>query len=111
MQRNLAIYFCGSIRAGRQDVDLYSRIIGKLEKYGEVLTPFVGDKSITIKGSEHTGGDKGIHDRDVELLQKSDGNYIIFLYSSFRESNNRHRQRLVAIFIVFLTDVLVKLGT
>ena len=23
-----AIYFCGSIRAGRQDVDLYQRIIG-----------------------------------------------------------------------------------
>ena len=24
-----AIYFCGSIRAGRQDVDLYQRIIGQ----------------------------------------------------------------------------------
>ncbi len=70
-----AIYFCGSIRAGRQDVDLYERIIGKLEQYGKVLTPFVGDKSITIKGSEHEGGDKGIHDRDVELLQQSDGNF------------------------------------
>jgi len=69
------IYFCGSIRAGRQDVDLYKRIIDKLEQFGEVVTPFVGDKTITVKGSEHTGGDIGIHDRDVELLLKS--NYIV----------------------------------
>jgi hypothetical protein len=68
------IYFCGSIRAGRADVDLYKRIIDKLESYGEVLTPFVGDKTITERGSEHSGGDKGIHDRDVELLQQSQGN-------------------------------------
>lgn len=67
------IYFCGSIRAGRQDVELYARMIGKLDSYGKVLTPFVGDSKITVKGSEHTGGDKGIHDRDVELLEKSDG--------------------------------------
>lgn len=70
------IYFCGSIRAGRQDVDLYSRIIEKLKTYGDVLTPFVGDKSITIKGSEHEGGDKGIHDRDVAMLEESTGLYL-----------------------------------
>ena len=68
-----AIYFCGSIRAGRQDVDLYSRIIDQLEHFGQVLTPFVGDKAITVTGSEHEGGDKGIHDRDVEMLQRSQG--------------------------------------
>ena len=70
------IYFCGSIRAGRQDVDLYKRIIDKLEQFGEVVTPFVGDKTITVKGSEHTGGDIGIHDRDVELLLKSNCKYF-----------------------------------
>ena len=67
------IYFCGSIRAGRQDVDLYSTLIEKLNVFGKVLTPFVGDKTITISGSEHEGGDKGIHDRDVELLEQSQG--------------------------------------
>ena len=41
--------------------------------FGKVLTPFVGDKTITISGSEHEGGDKGIHDRDVELLEQSQG--------------------------------------
>lgn len=65
------IYFCGSIRAGRDDVDLYARIVEKLGAYGKVLTPFVADKKITSLGSEHEGGDKGIHDRDVKLLKES----------------------------------------
>ena len=78
-----SIYFCGSIRAGRQDVDLYQRIIQKLEKFGQVLTPFVGDKSITIKGSEREGGDKGIHDYDVGLLQRSDCKYILTYLFAF----------------------------
>ena len=68
-----AIYFCGSIRAGRQDVDLYQRIIDQLGEYGRVLTAFVGDKNITAMGSEHEGGDKGIHDRDVAMLEESKG--------------------------------------
>ena len=76
------IYFCGSIRAGRQDVELYARMIGKLDSYGKVLTPFVGDSTITVKGSEHSGGDKGIHDRDVELLEKSDGKHRYSVSSS-----------------------------
>ena len=36
----------------------------------KVLTPFVADKTITELGSEHPGGDKGIHDRDVQLLNQ-----------------------------------------
>ena len=70
------IYFCGSIRAGRQDVDLYAILIRKLSNYGVVLTPFVGDKSIASPGSEHEGGDKGIHDSDVQLLEQSEGIYL-----------------------------------
>merc|ERR1711962_368577 len=65
------IYFCGSIRAGRQDVDLYGVLTEMLAKYGQVVTPFVADKTITITGSEHEGGDRGIHDRDVTLLRES----------------------------------------
>ena len=42
------IYFCGSIRAGRQDVDLYGVLTEMLAKYGQVVTPFVADKTITI---------------------------------------------------------------
>ena len=58
------------MRAGRQDVDLYGSLVEKLGRYGEVLTPFVADKSITNLGSEHEGGDREIHDRDVKLLRQ-----------------------------------------
>ena len=51
-------------------MDLYGTLVEKLGKYGDVLTPFVADKSITNLGSEHTGGDRAIHERDVELLQQ-----------------------------------------
>ena len=44
------IYFCGSIRAGRQDVDLYGNLVQMLSQYGQVLTPFVADKTITVTG-------------------------------------------------------------
>ena len=66
----MLIYFCGSMRAGRQDVELYGQLVDKLGKFGEVLTPFVADQSITNLGSEHEGGDRGIHDRDVALLRQ-----------------------------------------
>ena len=44
------IYFAGSIRAGREDVDLYLGIIKHLQNYGHVLTEHVADKSISIMG-------------------------------------------------------------
>ena len=72
MARRLQIYFCGSMRAGRQDVTLYGDLVTSLGRWGDVLTPFVADKAITLMGSEHEGGDVGIHDRDVELLQQAD---------------------------------------
>lgn len=67
------IYFCGSMRAGRQDVDLYSVLINKLSSFGEVLTPFVGDKSLTKCDSEYEGGDKVIHDKAVGQLEEASG--------------------------------------
>jgi hypothetical protein len=67
------IYFCGSIRAGRGDADLYGRIVKKLETHGKVLTPFVADPSLTATDSAEGGvlDDRGIHDRDVRLLTES----------------------------------------
>ncbi|XP_076033512.1 putative 2'-deoxynucleoside 5'-phosphate N-hydrolase 1 isoform X2 [Oratosquilla oratoria] len=46
------IYFCGSIRAGRDDVGVYQKIVDELKKYGEVLTPHVADPSVTAVGGE-----------------------------------------------------------
>lgn len=48
------IYFCGSIRGGRDDAALYKCIIDQLKQYGEVLTEHVGDANIMEK-------EKGIH--------------------------------------------------
>lgn len=45
------IYFAGSIRAGRDDADLYLRLIKELQQYGTVLTEHVGCKTVE-KGNE-----------------------------------------------------------
>ena len=44
------IYFAGSIRAGREDADLYGRIIRLLQRYGTVLTEHVGDCNLEKTG-------------------------------------------------------------
>ena len=44
------IYLCGSIRGGRQDVEIYGKIAEKLKKYGTVLTPFVADPNVRDEG-------------------------------------------------------------
>ena len=66
------IYFCGSMRAGRQDVQLYGNLVAALGRWGEVLTPFVADPSITEVDSEYEGGDLAIHERTMGLLQRAD---------------------------------------
>jgi nucleoside 2-deoxyribosyltransferase len=60
------IYFSGSIRGGREDAKLYSRIIRELKKYGDVLTEHVGSDDIG-----NTLSDREIHDRDVQWLEKA----------------------------------------
>ena len=49
-QMSLKIYFCGSIRAGRQDADLYARLIKLLQGYGTVLTEHVGSLKLEEEG-------------------------------------------------------------
>ncbi|XP_041468987.1 putative 2'-deoxynucleoside 5'-phosphate N-hydrolase 1 isoform X1 [Lytechinus variegatus] len=69
--RQLKIYFCGSIRGGRQDAELYARIIKQLEAYGKVLTEHVGHKDCT---TFPTGAktDVEIYDQDMAWLEDSD---------------------------------------
>ena len=40
------VYFCGSIRGGRDDAELYKRIIEQIKQYGTVLTEHVGKHDI-----------------------------------------------------------------
>ncbi len=76
----IKVYFCGSIRAGRADADLYAKIIERLKnKHGcKVLTAFVGDPNLTQMGSEVEGGtDFTIHDRDMRWLEEADGKLLV----------------------------------
>ncbi|KAM4599823.1 5-hydroxymethyl-dUMP N-hydrolase [Fundulus diaphanus] len=67
------IYFCGSIRGGRSDQQLYLRIVRELQRYGSVLTEHVGSAELSDTGEEGpAGADKAIHDRDLEWLQQAD---------------------------------------
>ena len=64
------IYFCGSIRGGRQDAALYHDMVAFLKQYGPVLTEHVGDLSLTAQGNDGTAG--AIWQRDTEWLRQSD---------------------------------------
>ncbi|XP_048125110.1 2'-deoxynucleoside 5'-phosphate N-hydrolase 1 [Alosa alosa] len=67
------IYFCGSIRGGRDDVALYQKIVKKCQQYGTVLTEHVSHGHLTEKGEDASlEGDKAIHDRDMKWLTMTD---------------------------------------
>jgi hypothetical protein len=61
------IYFGGSIRGGRDNVEIYNFMINYLKKFGKVLTEHVGDKNLNLEGEKGLL-DKFIHDRDVGWL-------------------------------------------
>lgn len=63
----MKVYFCGSIRGGRDDAALYHRIIGKIKEYGTVLTEHIGDLALNENLS-----DNGIWRRDTNWLIESD---------------------------------------
>jgi hypothetical protein len=64
------IYFAGSIRGGRNDLELYREIIGYLTNFGEVLTEHIGDAGLSPMGE--TGiSDSEIYHRDIYWLSQS----------------------------------------
>lgn len=66
----MRIYFAGAIRGGRQDAELYHKIVEQLSKYGEVLTEHVADTELGVLGQDI--GDRKIHDRDLDWLRQAD---------------------------------------
>ncbi|MFU8867967.1 nucleoside 2-deoxyribosyltransferase [Natronococcus sp.] len=66
------IFFSGSIRGGRDDVDLYADLIGLLEQHGTVLTEHVGTEDVEAKEREAGLTDGDIHDQDVAWLRQAD---------------------------------------
>ena len=67
----MKIYFAGSIRAGRGDVGLYSKIVSYLKNYGKVLTSHVADESIGLEGEDNME-DRNIYKRDYKWLLECD---------------------------------------
>ena len=65
------IYFCGSIRGGRDLAETYAKMIGMLESYGKVLTEHLGSNE-EIESKDRILSDKKIHDSDLQWIIESD---------------------------------------
>ena len=65
------IYFAGSIRGGRENTDVYKRIIDYINRTDTVLTEHIGlgSLSVTTRTKED---DVHIYERDTEWLRLSD---------------------------------------
>jgi hypothetical protein len=72
MAASRSVYFAGSIRGGRDDVELYKVIVAHLQKVGKVLTEHVASDELTASGEAELS-EKEIHDRDMAWLVQSDG--------------------------------------
>jgi len=68
---SMKIYFAGSIRAGREDRELYADLIQHLMQYGDVLTEHVGSKDIKLNGEDGLT-DEQIFNRDIGWVKESD---------------------------------------
>lgn len=64
------IYFAGSIRGGRIDADLYSRLIKHMQKDNIVLTEHIGSPHLNLM--EQGKRDIDIYDEDTAWLRGSD---------------------------------------
>jgi nucleoside 2-deoxyribosyltransferase len=65
------IYFAGYIRGGRNDSELYQKLISCLQNYGEVLTEHVGLSDLSSFG-ESGMTDEQIYQRDLDWLKDSE---------------------------------------
>ena len=67
--RPLKLYFCGSIRGGRQDAALYHELVNYMKNFGEVLTEHVGRLDLV---DEREIPPCQIHERDLTWLKSAD---------------------------------------
>lgn len=63
------VYFAGSIRSGRDDIEIYKEMIRLLKENFIVLTEHIGDLSLT---SEKDRTDEYIYERDKAWLLECD---------------------------------------
>jgi len=69
VRKNIKIYFCGSIRGGRSDRELYEELISFLKSFGTVLTEHIAEEKIQ---TDLNLTDEEIYQRDVDWLDQSD---------------------------------------
>ncbi len=65
------IYFCRSIRGGRQLATTYTKLIIMLQEHGKVLTEHLGDDEL-IQRKDRILPKREIHDRDMQWIAESD---------------------------------------
>ena len=65
------IYFAGSIRGGRENTDVYKRIIDYINRTDTVLTEHIRLGSLSVKARTKED-DVHIYERDTEWLRLSD---------------------------------------
>ena len=67
----MKIYFAGAIRGGREDAQLYKKLIAYLKEKGQVLTEHIGSTDLSWEG-ETSRKDEEIYNRDIEWLKSAD---------------------------------------
>ena len=70
MNKNLKIYFGGSIKGGRSKVEDYKKIVDYLKTVGTVLDEHVAD--LNLKSTGETIGPVEIYKRDVNWINECD---------------------------------------
>ena len=65
------VYFAGSIRAGREDADLYKKIIDHIKETDVVLTEHVGDLSLSAF-EQDADADAAIYLQDTAWIRECD---------------------------------------
>ena len=65
----MKVYFVGSIRGGRQDAELYRKVIAALKEKHQVLTEHVGDLSLSTVEDK---SDTAIYEQDTAWLRECD---------------------------------------
>ncbi len=68
-KKAFSIYFCGSIKGGRSDQQLYADLISYLQNFGVVLTAHVGEKDLL---TDHNLSSRDIYNRDMNWLDEAD---------------------------------------
>ena len=63
----MKVYFAGSIRGGRDDAELYRRMIDLIQETDTVLTEHVGEPVI-----QESGSDADIYTQDTSWLREAD---------------------------------------